>query len=980
MESTKLGWENIWDSALYVGPKVPPRNRRGHSMNVIKSQFDTDKTKAGSTYLVIFGGRDNPQKAKHIPTTYHVENDPETGQLVFITYTDRPVDKCHDTNPDERFYTLAERADCDYWQNRTTKEDLGVVDVDLIYNDIWAYELCNASLGERDWDGPCKETGWVAWHSGAPEGGCIVIFGSTECSVPSERYNHASAYFDDGTLFIYGGFSKRCGDYCDDLWYFDIYKSSWRARYAATALTYFYTDIYDEETILMPLEWRAKNGDGSMSDFAGPAMRWRHTMVTSMPFPNPEDPSKRQQNFALFGGYCLWHGYTGDNSEENNWGSYRTKGPCGYKDDLWLYTKDLDDLTVPGLTFKTAEGKWQKLEATETCVTIEGSTYETRITTVCTTVRPPGRAGHGSVYDDTNMRVFIFGGFNTYFPYLSTDGIGSGLGTVANGGNGFIPYPSFPYYMNDMWYYDLRERQWTEIIYPAGSLVPDKRADMVFLAIGQNHDMFFLHGGFSDNFIYDDTWYFNVTAGRWVVKESFVWPEYPQTCTDDFKYIEENNCKKLQWPKHLLREEEYPYDILDLSEQPYRFSYNISSDDEKADFAVFDKSFKDLTSDEQLELIKGRVSGTPQFPFAATGTDQYVETYILDINGTEYNISLWCTSAFGVPTRGRLIDGEFGRANEDVYIAQARPMKPGWDGCTARADGRADLTQSLQYKMPYARYNHRGVYVKDTDEIFVFGGQAYTAFQSKAWRLGNTPESVVDPDMWVYNLGHCVNNCSNAGNCENGFCICHEGYWGSDCSNMSCPGTYCYYDDVQRTEECRHACQGGYEHTDQDTYVQDIAKVGCSYHNLGIENGICNGYGVSQCAPPFVGEDCSIKDCKDMCSFNGFCSIEYPVSRCQCHPGYFGDTCDKIICLNNCSYPNGLCDTNTGNCTCRMMYSPYENWRPFKAWGGEDCSYMHPYAAGPQLATRVFRSIASLSQSLVLWSCLVATVLWTVYT
>lgn len=30
--------------------------------------------------------------------------------------------------------------------------------------------------------------------------------------------------FDDGTLYVYGGFSQRCEDYCDDIWFFDIYK------------------------------------------------------------------------------------------------------------------------------------------------------------------------------------------------------------------------------------------------------------------------------------------------------------------------------------------------------------------------------------------------------------------------------------------------------------------------------------------------------------------------------------------------------------------------------------------------------------------------------------------------------------------------------------------------------------------------------------------------------------------------------------
>lgn len=28
-----------------------------------------------------------------------------------------------------------------------------------------------------------------------------------------------------------------------------------------------------------------------------------------------------------------------------------------------------------------------------------------------------------------------------------------------------------------------------------------------------------------------------------------------------------------------------------------------------------------------------------------------------------------------------------------------------------------------------------------------------------------------------------------------------------------------------------------------------------------------------------------------------------------------------------------------------MMYDPYNNSREFKPWGGEDCSYLHPYAS-----------------------------------
>jgi hypothetical protein len=44
----------------------------------------------------------------------------------------------------------------------------------------------------------------------------------------------------------------------------------------------------------------------------------------------------------------------------------------------------------------------------------------------CTTLKPNGRASHGSAFDSANNRIWIFGGYSTYFPYLSTDGIGSG--------------------------------------------------------------------------------------------------------------------------------------------------------------------------------------------------------------------------------------------------------------------------------------------------------------------------------------------------------------------------------------------------------------------------------------------------------------------------------------------------------------------------------------------------------------------------
>lgn len=388
----------------------------------------------------------------------------------------------------------------------------------------------------------------------------------------------------------------------------------------------------------------------------------------------------------------------------------------------------------------------------------------------------------------------------------------------------------------------------------------------------------------------------------------------------------------------------YPFKIVPYSSQEYYWP----DDQHGPYFGIFDRgdmgsngssTFTSSLTEEDLVA-----SGTPLVPFAATGLMQSVRPYIFTFNGS-HNATLYerCTSAFAEPTRGREVDGEYGRASDRVLIAQPRPRKPGWDGCRHRYDGRTDLSGGLQYVQPLPRYSHRAVFHENTSEILMYGGLAYDFQQPKTYE--NTWDSSTLSDMWYYNLNHCSNNCTDHGDCYFGFCKCHVGYYGSDCSNTSCPGTFCYYDEYTNEQNCTHACQAGYVHTDADVYVQDIHKLPCTREDWGESNGICDGFGSVQCAPPFLGDDCGTKDCKSNCSFNGWCSIEYPVSRCLCIPGYFGEICEQKLCLNNCSYPNGECNTTSGSCNCNMMYSPYNNTRPYQPWGGEDCSYLFPYAA-----------------------------------
>jgi hypothetical protein len=203
---------------------------------------------------------------------------------------------------------------------------------------------------------------------------------------------------------------------------------------------------------------------------------------------------------------------------------------------------------------------------------------------------------------------------------------------------------------------------------------------------------------------------------------------------------------------------------------------------------------------------------------------------------------------------------------------------------------------------------------------------------------------------------------------------------------VSCPGDYCYYDNMTLIQHCTHCCHASYEHTDGELYIPNERKVACDAQHPGESHGICDGFGFCQCAPPFIGEDCSIsacvcpcvclclcvfpcvhwpslhaEDCMNNCSGWGICSVEYPVSRCLCDGTRAGPDCSRSmdlpysfrarhaftlglfarvfaeLCLNNCTYPNGQCID--GQCICNSTLNPYNRTRYWKPYGGSDCSY-----------------------------------------
>ena len=606
---------------------------------------------------------------------------------------------------------------------------------------------------------------------------------------------------------------------------FDLSLRVWRQIYDAGVLSRLRFEVLPDGT---SIPYTANEVPVDSGGWAGPGKRWRHSMVNGPMFLDFDGILK--QKMVVFGGHRLWQGFSPENSMLNNWSNYTTRPLGGYLNDLWVYTRLIDNTTAKGIDLITYEGFWEEKEPLDQCHPDPGITWSSRNDTICDAVWPGVRAGHGirqivvcsffiflgAAFDPIRNVLWLFGGYSTYFPYLSTNGPGAGPGTSSSSETGFVPYPAYTYYKNDLWYYNLSSGYWAEVN-SASQDVPAGRMDFVFLLLGE---VLFLHGGYGDNEVFDDTWYYNITTQVWLQKSKFVTPLYPSSCTDDTEYIGNvtNNCTQLDWPKHLERNSVYPFEILDYSDQAFYWPDTTSI--QKFDVLPF--------ASDALENLTLSIpaNGTPLFPFSASGPLQYQRLFTYSLNAS-YSLSLleWCSTVFSEPTRGTVLDGTYGRSSGPIFIAQPRRQRPGWDGCRDRFDGRVDLPNRLQYVQPLPRFGHRGVFNAKHNEIITYGGMAY-------WR--EEPPSTttsypmrVDNEMWYYSLNQCESNCSLHGTCYFGYCFCDVGYYGIDCSNTSCPGTFCLYNSLHE-QQCVHACQAGYNHTDGDVYIEDIAKIPCS--------------------------------------------------------------------------------------------------------------------------------------------------------
>lgn len=414
-------------------------------------------------------------------------------------------------------------------------------------------------------------------------------------------------------------------------------------------------------------------------------------------------------------------------------------------------------------------------------------------------------------------------------------------------------------------------------------------------------DVLILLGGYSNNHHFDDTWYFFINDNRWLRKEEFVHASFPETCSDDLEYIQKDeSCIELGFPLPLKRSNQTTYtsksqDVLPFQDQPgytpereNTLYFGIVEDAEEFVSQLKKKFLENDIYDESGDRIWIRSEvpeGTPIAPNAATGPRQYAKLRHIPYNKTlTVEVWEWCVSVKGESTRGTILDGEHGRAVSSIHIPQPRRQSPGWDGC-----------REMKWKHPSSRSDHVGIYIEEFDMAVFYGGLGYKEepkeIHSTIPSLNKTFATAVLDDFWIFNINGCPQNCSNHGICSYGFCQCDPGYYGLDCSNSSCPGSICYYDE-NYVQHCKHCCYDGYQHSNTDEpYIAGVQKQSCQARVdrfTGKSNGICDGFGTCQCAPPFLGDDCSMKDCRSNCSFNGYCSVEFPISRCICNDGYSG--------------------------------------------------------------------------------------------
>jgi len=428
-----------------------PYARRGHSLVLHKGD-----------QVIVFGGVSNNEDKIHEPKTFEIEE--IDGSLEFTSYDQKEVIDC---------------------EGKLTKEckQFPYITRAAIFNDVWSYNISCERYGMES----CVDQGWTQMSSGSKWGGCKYADSVDntayilQCTHPTERYHHAAGVFDDdlgGTMVVYGGFSEFCEDYCDDMWGFNLTDNTWRQMYKEIP----------------------------------PGKRWKASATFS------------DNKLFVFGGHRLWHGFSAENSVDNLWESLENLPNGGYLDDLWVYEHRVEGQEPNWFEgyygqAGTLEGNWTEIARKETCFSDPGEAWAERNDVTCEVNWPSGRAGAAmALRTDQNtgdQELWVHGGFRTQFPYPKSSSAGAGLGAAVDlqgASTGTTLFPAYPYFLQDLWKYDVSTGFWTEIP-TVSSVRPGPRYDHVMVwahyrtidtppAGGDlnQHDFLLLHGGYRSNY------------------------------------------------------------------------------------------------------------------------------------------------------------------------------------------------------------------------------------------------------------------------------------------------------------------------------------------------------------------------------------------------------------------------------------------------------------------------------------------------
>jgi hypothetical protein len=162
--------------------------------------------------------------------------------------------------------------------------------------------------------------------------------------------------------------------------------------------------------------------------------------------------------------------------------------------------------------------------------------------------------------------------------------------------------------------------------------------------------------------------------------------------------------------------------------------------------------------------------------------------------------------------------------------------------------------------------------------------------------------------------------CTGHGMCldESASCACDKGFTGPACSLLDCSGPELRNCSSPTHGQCNNGtcvCREGWQGKDCGQVVEQQCPLGCS------DIGDCHD-GKCYCPPGYYGKACqktyNLCTPSPDCSGHGQCNV----TVCNCANGWRGDACDLEIktCPSGCSN-HGACDTSTGVCACEDAWN-----------------------------------------------------------